>query len=141
MTPGELIAKKLDPGPYKRAHDRFAIEFNLSLQVLIPEETLTPKGLNGRALDVSARGMRVAIDAMPAEIYRKLIRHKRLGRIVFSHPATGDQLKLTGRIRWVDFHQTAAEGASGSCFMGLAFEEEETDLSNYEKFVRSLKVK
>lgn len=135
----KLDVKSVPPGPYIRSHNRFEVVIDLGLQVLIPEDTFQPQRLNGNTVDVSARGMQVDVANLDIELYTKLIARTRHVRVAFSDSGGETEIKLTGRIAWIDYRKTKASQKTGPCRIGIFFDDQEgIDLTQYTHFIDQL---
>lgn len=125
-----------------RAHDRLNLEIPVSVEILIPEETFRPHQLTGATLNVSLKGMQLMLDLLEASVYSKMLISQRMARVTIANPRSGNELKLTGRIAWIDFRNEKAGGTSGACFLGIRFSEKDdgTNLSQYSRFVEDVGV-
>jgi hypothetical protein len=138
MTP-QIKASLVPASGFKRSHNRFAIELDISLQILIPEETFTPRGIEGKTIDISARGMKIVALKLPPEMYTKLIKGTRYMRVVFTSPIDSELIKMTGQIAWFDYHKPS-EANAGQCFMGIQFDEKSgPGIEAYEKMLSSIR--
>lgn len=135
-----IKAKPVPSNGFKRSHDRYEIELDLLLQILVPEETFTPRGLEGKTIDISARGMKIVIPQLTTDFYTKLIKGTRYMRIVLNDPQNGEPIKLTGQIAWFDYHKPSAATEAGPCYMGIQFDERSgASLPSYEALFALLK--
>lgn len=135
----KLQAKKIPAPEFTRVHDRFEVSLDLTLQILIPEDTFTPRGLDGTTMDISARGMKVSIPKLSGEMYTKLLKGTRYARVCFVNPVNDEQIKLTGQVAWFDFHKPSATTPNGTCYMGIQFDEKTGPaLAQYEQLIHSL---
>lgn len=129
----------LPAGDYPRKHARYAVELRVTLQVLIQEDTFALQEIHARTMDLSERGMRIAIGRLDGEFYTKLLKESRQVRIFFKHPVTEEKLKLVGRLAWIDYHKAHADETSGPCFMGVLLDGlAGTDLDKYVELVQTL---
>ena len=84
---------------------RFRIELRATLQILLPEETFTPRPIDCTTVDVSARGLKLCIENMPGELYLRVIRGIRHARISLNDDRLERPVRLDGQVVWVDYHQ------------------------------------
>lgn len=136
-----ITAKKLPSGGHQRAADRFDLQLKITAEILIPEDTFRPHALEGHTLDVSSRGMQVQLDGLQGDLFSRLLVRPRHIRIAFDNPATGKQIKLTGRIAWLDYRKKNSSESAGPCNLGVAFSEKEdrVDLTAYADFIASIR--
>jgi len=135
-----LPARKLPPGQFNRAHDRFELEMAITVEILIPEDTFRPHGLGGHTVDVSNNGMQIVLDALRVDLYSRLLARPRHVRVTFRNPVNGEQVKVTGRIAWIDYRKPRASDAAGQCNLGVVFSERNdgVDLSQYSDFIKAI---
>lgn len=135
-----IPARKLPPGRFKRAHDRYEIDLSVTVEILIPEDTFRPHGLSGHTVDVSLHGMQIVLDALRVDLYSRLLARPRHVRISFRSPVNGETIKLTGRIAWIDYRKPKASDASGPCNLGVTFSEKEdgVNLTQYSQFLKGV---
>ncbi len=116
----------------RRAHERFAMELDVSLQILIPEETFQPRSMKAKTQDISVRGMKLLVPGLSRELYAQLISAKRYARVGLTDPKGGDQLKVSGLIVWYDYHRPEKAQRAGDCLMGIDINESVTgNLDDY----------
>ncbi len=142
-TPSPSVPARVVPaGKFKRAHARYELSMPVSAEILIPEDTFRPHGLSGHTEDVSLTGMKIVLDALRVDLYSRLLSRPRHVRITFRSPASGEQIKLTGRIAWIDYRKPKASDAAGICNLGVVFSEKEdgVDLRQYAAFLDGIKV-
>lgn len=131
-----ILAQRATDGKFQRAHNRFSLEIEVSLHILIPEDTFAPQKLDGKTVDVSARGMQVGIDGLPHDLYAKLLARTRHVRVMFRTPVVERQIKITGRISWIDYRKPKADKQSGPCRIGIFFDVVDgIDLGPYTEFI------
>lgn len=137
-----LPARRLPPGKFNRAHDRFEIAIRVTVEILIPEDTFRPHGLSGHTVDVSSNGMQVVLDALRVDLYSRLLARPRHVRVMFRSPVNGGQIKVTGKIAWIDYRKPRATDAAGECNLGIVFspKEDGVDLSQYADFIKGIQV-
>jgi hypothetical protein len=112
---------------------------SVTLQVMIPEDTFRPQILNGLTVDVSERGMQVSIAALPLNLYSKLLSRPRNVRVAFDPPGGGDEIKLLGRISWIDYRKPKADERAGPCRLGVFFDAKDgCDLKPYSQFIAAI---
>jgi hypothetical protein len=137
-----IPARELPSGKYKRAHARYELRMPVSAEILIPEDTFRPHGLSGYTQDVSLQGMQIVLDALRVDLYTRLLSRPRHVRITFRSPVSGEQIKMTGRIAWIDYRKPKASDAEGACHLGVIFSERDdgVDLRPYASFLDGLDV-
>jgi hypothetical protein len=128
-TPLILARPAADDHP-ARTHVRY--EMSIATQILFPEDTFSPVTCGGKTLDMSARGMKLYFDNFPLHFYIKLLARSRMARIRLEDPFDGTELKITGRIVWIDYHD-------GPCFMGLCFDEKDGNLAPYLRLIENVR--
>lgn len=138
-----LPARRLPPGKFNRAHDRFEIQMAATAEILIPEDTFRPHGLAGHTLDVSHNGLQIVLDALRVDLYSRLLARPRHVRVTFRSPVNGEQIKVTGRIAWIDYRKPRASDAAGACNLGIVFSErtDGVDLTQYAEFIQGIQGK
>jgi hypothetical protein len=100
---------------------RIQIGLNVKLRILIPEETFTPIEYDCVTQDISETGMRIKVDRLTTTLYLKLLESTRYARISLANPRGGDEIKLTGKIVWLDYQ--SADHRSGACDIGISLGE------------------
>jgi hypothetical protein len=123
-----------------RSQPRYEMELSVALQILIPEETFTPKIQPGRAVNLSVRGMKVCLDGISHDFCFKLLQEKRFVRVSLTNPFNGLLIKLMGRIIWVDYHNAARpkfKSESYHSYMGILFEDDKSE--GYVNFTRMIR--
>lgn len=126
----------------RRRTPRYRFEMNVSLQILVPEETFTPIIYECNTHDVSRGGMRVAIEKLPNTMYKKLLSTTRFARISFNDPFNGAKIKLTYRIVWLDYRKPDPAEKFGPCYMALSLEERDNqNLSGLVEFMREIQTR
>ena len=131
----QRMSKRTD----ERMHDRFELQIDLKLQIIIPEQSFEPHAMTAQSLDVSAMGMHVIIDDMPNSLYTSLLMRTRSVGLEFTHPQGTDQMNLTGRVAWIDYHKAKASDQSGPCQIGISFDDETSpDYQLYAEFVQRI---
>ncbi|MEN6627577.1 MAG: PilZ domain-containing protein [Candidatus Sumerlaeia bacterium] len=106
----------------RRVSRRFQAAIKARLRILFPEETFTPIEYECVTQDVSESGMRIVVDRLPTALYFKLMASIRYARISLLDPCGGGDVKLTGKIVWIDYRSGLADQPDGSCQMGISFE-------------------
>lgn len=139
------IREKNCPSPAmgdRRGTPRFRFEMNVSLQILVPEETFTPIIYDCKTHDVSRGGMRVMIEKLPYMLYKKLLSTTRFARISFNDPFSDAKIKLTYRIVWLDYRKPDPAEKYGPCYMALAIEERDNqDMSGLTEFMHEIQTR
>lgn len=135
-----LPARKLPPGKFSRAHDRFELATAVAVEILIPEDTFRPHALDGRSMDVSLNGMQVTLGELRADLYTRLLARPRHARVTFENPATGETVKITGRIAWIDYRKRNSAEQSGPCNLGISFSEKDdgVNMTQYSRFIQDI---
>lgn len=124
---------------FKRAHDRFTLRLLIAAEILIPEDTFRPHSLSGKTHDISAGGMKIELDALPKELYVKLLARPRHIRVALENKARNEKVKVTGKIAWIDYHKSRSGDANGRCEMGVRLREEDgINLNDYKRFLDDL---
>lgn len=100
--------------PEHRKHPRYHCDFRGQMEVLLPEETFTPKPLSVVSHDISATGCRVSVPGLTRDFYRLLV--QRL-RDVHLELDLGDLrvMQLRGRLVWVEYGNSVT-------FLAIAFQ-------------------
>lgn len=140
MSQSAIPAKKAPPPPpgaaERRAHTRFELRIDMSAQILIPEETFQPRMYVGASIDVSRSGLKVRLEDMHIEDYKKLLSRTRYIRLTFISPLTRNEVKVTGRVMWIDYHKRDSSTPRGPCIVGVFFDPREGgDLTDYRAIV------
>jgi len=123
----------------RRDDARHHYEMSVALQILFPEETFTPVVYDCKSHDVSLRGMRIVLELLPLSVYVKLLMTPRYTRLSCTNAFSGEKIKLTGRIVWIDYRKPVATEPSGLCYLAVAFDERDNqNLTQYMEFVRGI---
>lgn len=108
-----------------------------TLRVILPEETFQPRELSARVSNVSPRGMRLTVEDLDFDLYRRMMTGRRFARIEMADPEETERIKVSGTIVWLEFHGTGESKIPGICDVGLEFDKSTTaNLGDYEKFLR-----
>lgn len=135
----KIKARTIPEGEHKRASSRFEIEIPIDVGILIPEETFQPHALTGGTSDVSATGMKIQLDSLEAELYRKLMARSRMVRLTFAPPGLAEPIKVTGKIAWMDYRKTDSGAKTAPCHLGIFFSKDEgVDLTQYLDFIEKI---
>jgi hypothetical protein len=135
-----LPARKLPPGKFSRSHDRYELSIPVTIEVLIPEDTFRPHDLLGSTLDVSTNGMQLRIDLLHVDLYSRLLARPRHVRMKFENPVTGEDIKITGRIAWIDYRKRRSGDTAGPCNIGVTFsaKDDGVNLTQYSRFIQEI---
>ncbi|MBX7243909.1 MAG: PilZ domain-containing protein [Candidatus Sumerlaeaceae bacterium] len=98
----------------QRRHDRVHINLEVTFQILIPEDSFSPKVMTGHMVDLSERGAMVTVK-LPDPLHHSLLTTTRYCQIV---PGGTDELprKLIGKAVWI-------QKEKDFCRIGLFFED------------------
>lgn len=126
-----------EPHMRPRRDPRFELELFVNVGILIQEETLRARQFAGLTVDASRRGMKIQILSLPQGVFRKLMASKRFIQVAFIDPTTEIEVKVTGKIAWMDYHnRERLSESSGACVVGVTFEElKPEDLADYNSFM------
>lgn len=124
------------PASGRRKHDRYFLETDVALHVVLPEKARQPISLTGRSVDVSFQAMQVYFHNIPLALYEGLFKGLRLLQI--SDPRTGKQLELTGHILWIHIRKSDPLTKNCSCSLGIFFDEDQDTLKQYQAFIQSV---
>lgn len=134
-----ICARKADDKGHQRSHDRFELEFDIKLNIMIPEDTFRPQNLSCRTIDVSAKGMQVSVQNLHIDLYTKLLARPRNARVSFTPPGETKEILAMGRISWIDYCKPKAAEQTGPCRFGIFFADTEgPDLKAYTAFIDSI---
>lgn len=134
-----IQARLIPTEGHTRAHDRFELQMEIRVQILIPEETFRPHEMEGLSVDISATGIKVRVREFPTHLYRNLLARTRHIRISFDRPDGEGEVKLTGKVAWIDFARSLKSREIGQCDLGVFFcEGEGVDMGPYLDFVNAL---
>ena len=123
----------------RRKHPRHETDTPFSLQVFLPEDTMQPEWLIGKSVNVSLEGMKVYLESFPTNLFHRLLRQLRQVRVIFESPLNGEEIDLTGHLVWVDYHKPTTSTTSGTCYLGIFFNNQESEFyRRYEQFVESI---
>lgn len=124
---------------HTRAHDRFELRMPVRIQILIPEETFRPHEMEGLSLDISATGIKVRVTDFPARLYSKLLARTRHIRVLFDRPDGEGEVRLTGKVAWIDYSKSLESREVGQCDLGVFFSEGEgVDMRPYLNFIEAI---
>lgn len=125
--------------PDRRGSPRYKLELSLLISILLPEETFQPYKLNAKTLDLSLGGMCLSTDEMTLDLYVKLLGRKRYIRVAFTNPLLNEQVKITGRIIGIDFHESEPSAEGNVSRLRLLFQNGATDNSKpYQEFIENV---
>lgn len=134
------LREQFSKTPLSRAHDRLQFETPVSVEILIPEDTFRPQTFTGFTLNISLKGMQVALELLGSELYAKMLMRQRMARVTLTHPGTGRAISLMGRIAWIDFRKSSSGQKTGDCCLGLTFSEKDgVNLGEYARLVEEAK--
>lgn len=104
---------------HKTDLQRIACDFPATLDVMIPEETFTPKGVNGIIKDINMNGLRFVTQSVSKNFWQQLLKDKRhiQCRITLRD---GEELYLSGKLAWIHYDNRVVPE---SCAMGVEFHE------------------
>lgn len=105
--------------PNRRRHVRIPVEVEVTLQVVFPEETFSPRPMRGVTRDLSMSGMRVITYQASEEFYRRIIQAIRYVKVSLVLPGLRDEMDLHGKIVWVDYDNRQIRPC---CTFGISFE-------------------
>ena len=106
-------------GQERRMHQRYGVEPDVELMIMLPEQTFRPQGLKGKLVDASLGGMLVRLDQVMDSLYKSLLMETRHIRAVFTNPYTGDATIISGRIVWINYQSKDTSGEGGGCEFGI----------------------
>ena len=135
---GQIKIEPVPPAGFNRAHSRYKLEVPVTAQILFPEETFQPVCQTGSTVDVSLRGLQVYLQNLHQDVYKKMVKTNRYIRLHFHDEVDGEPIKITGRIMWIDYHNSGAESQVGSCYVGIGLNEKESDLGKYTEFFKKI---
>jgi hypothetical protein len=97
---------------------RIPADVPVRLRILIPEETFTPKIIEGRAKDLSTNGMRFVTEEVSQDLFSRLLTGKRHVRCEIHLPDTTADMMLNARVAWLHFDNRIKPEL---CSLGLEF--------------------
>jgi hypothetical protein len=104
----------------RRRHARTAIQANVILEGLRPEDKSDAFPIRGIAVDISAGGLRIKSHQLERTHMLQLLRTIHHVRVRLLHPALEETLALKGQIVWADYH--GADGKQRAhCLLGVSF--------------------
>lgn len=134
------LREQFSKTPLSRAHDRLQFETPASVEIMIPEDTFRPQSFQGFTLNISLKGMQVALELLGSELYAKMLMRQRMARVTLAHPETGREVSIMGRIAWIDFRKASSGQTTGDCCLGLTFSEKDgVNLGEYARLVEGAK--
>lgn len=96
---------------------RIASNFKATMDVMIPEETFTPKALKGTVKDINMGGLRFVTAAVAKNFWQQLLKEKRHIQCMITLE-DGGALRLSGKIAWVHYDNRVVPE---TCAMGVEF--------------------
>lgn len=138
-----FLADLMKPGEFERRAEATTRDDRPSLlaEVMIPEDTFRPHALGARIVDSSHRGIKLYLEGMRKDLYRRMIHKQRHVRLTYG--SGSEAIRITGRITWFAFHESPAQRMAartaraenrpltdlpeGNCFCFVTFDGRETD--------------
>jgi hypothetical protein len=122
----------------RRRSNRFRLQADVMLTLLIPNETFSPFSLRGVALDVSIGGIRVKTYQLNKKDYLATLHGMSHAKLVLNLPHVEDPIHLAGRVVWTEFHEAKGEEKS-HCLLGVSFYKFSDDaLDDFQEVLNSL---
>jgi len=124
MPPQQRPPTPSAPGPSSRPEDRrrnvrVLVHAPVTLLVVFPEETFSPRPMSGYSMDLSLSGMRVVTRQTPESFYRKVLQGVRYAKVSTQLPGVEQPVTFHGRIVWIEFDNKIDPPC---CTYGVAFE-------------------
>lgn len=137
------IGHKPTPTAIPRRHARYAVQLDAECKILIPEATFQPHLLPGQTVNLSDLGMKIIISDIGKALFRDMLGGKRYIRVAFKEPFGNKEVKITGKIVWMDyFNPSKQQDELGPCVVGLDFSEgKDAHNKDYLEFIEHLKSK
>ncbi|HOE95925.1 MAG TPA: PilZ domain-containing protein [Candidatus Sumerlaeota bacterium] len=104
----------------RREEGRLAVELEVEMQILIPDDTFTPARFRATVQNVSNRGVMVEIDYLGYRDYQRMLRLTPYIRLCVKTDQDGESRRITGRLVWLDYHGEGRQG--GPCHLGISFD-------------------
>jgi hypothetical protein len=88
----------------RREWPRVKVNLPCEVQLLVADKTFTPHTAAGCIFDLAVAGVKVNVPNLPKEIFQKLLRSTRYARLTFSSPDGKSQIRVMGKIVWLNFN-------------------------------------
>jgi pSer/pThr/pTyr-binding forkhead associated (FHA) protein len=95
-------------------------KINVGLQIMFPEETFTPRPIEGYVESVSIDGVKVNVPDLPQRLYDKMIKTTRYAKVIFFIDEPDKRASVHCRISWLIYK---GKEKSNACTLGLALDE------------------
>ncbi|MCD6385990.1 PilZ domain-containing protein [Candidatus Sumerlaeota bacterium] len=102
----------------RRKHKRISVNIPSEVSLVLPEDTFQPRDFQGTILDISYGGVKVVVKGLEKELFKKLLRPQRYMKLRFFLPGERGEVKLIGRIVYLNYFEHEKKLVSG-----IAFEE------------------
>ena len=97
---------------------RFETMMTGRLRLMVPEETFTPRAVEGMVKDLSLNGLRFATTEIEQEYFALLLQKRPYLRCELTFTGTNEQVTLPGRFAWGHFDN---KNEPGLCLLGVEF--------------------
>jgi len=108
---------------YVPADARVPVEFSVTIGVLFPEDTFSPKRIPATIRDISRKGARLSTGEITRDLYAKMMRTKRYVRVEANVPGNDQRVLLRGQVVWMHYDEKDSE--IPTCSMGVCFDPED----------------
>lgn len=116
-------------GIERRKYKRLTVNIPSEVSLVIPEETFQPRDFQGTILDISYGGVKVKVKGLEKELFVKLLRPQRYMKLRFILPDNRTEVKLIGRIVYLNYFENEKKLISGVAFEEMN-EEMHTRINN-----------
>lgn len=84
-------------------HQRLRLKIPAQIYIVLLEETSRPQRRTGIIVDLSLHGLKVFLPDVDPDFEKKLMRSDRYMRVSFFSPIDEIEVRLTGRIVWLNY--------------------------------------
>lgn len=138
--PRRAPSGKTPSNPNPRLSVRYAYDVAAELEILVEQNNryiAHPQA--SRVVDVSINGLKVSIENLKADIYKKLLKKCQYVRMRMPLPGRAEPALLHGQIVWLDYHTPTAGHIDGACNFGIFLDIASSDnYREYSEFITRL---
>jgi hypothetical protein len=127
--------KPMEQTDDRRRTIRYPVDLEAEVQIVRPEETFTPMTLDGKIIDLSLRGARIALRRFPQREYLQLVKQRKPPYVSLfcSFPPEQDRSRLFGLLTYIDYR---GEKNDPACNLGISFGEmEQKDIDRLDGYL------
>lgn len=97
---------------------RFETQLKGRLRLLVPEETFTPRTVDGTVKDLSLNGLRFITTEIEKEYFTVLLKHRSFLRCELTFLGSNVHVTVAGRFAWGHYD---SQSTPGICLLGMEF--------------------